>query len=245
MSLIQDKFFGEEGKALIARKLSDFRDVISKLEEVYNVRPFNQQTVQSLTELYLLILAIQPKSVFEVGCGSRSSTIALASATAELDITCPVFGLDIAPVPFSDFVKTHFKELRFGPVIDIAANATQFLLPVEWQQPIFTLYDAHDDDIPGHTISTHAINSWFSRLKGQVVAVHDCSVFKNDSRVEVGPEYTTAYHFSDRKVIGYKEVSPLVNWMNKNRVDFYRPADELKALGFEADGSSLIYFTIP
>jgi hypothetical protein len=219
--------------------------VIRRLEDIYNVRPFNQQTAQSLTELYLLVNACQPRTILELGAGTRSSTLALAAATATLSSKCKIYSLDISPISFQEFRTQHFSDLKFGPVTDIQENAVNFLIPAKWKRPLFILYDAHDDDIPGSIISSHAIDHWFPHLSGQVVAVHDCSVFSADYAESFANHYTDAVHFSGRRVVGFREVTPLVRWMNDRRVDLHRPGDELKELGFEGHDSSLIYFLVP
>jgi len=242
--LILNKYAPGGGK-LIAERLSAFQDVIRRLEDIYGVRPFNQQTAQSLTELYLLVSAVRPRTILELGAGTRSSTLALAAATARLWRPCIIYSLDISPIPFKPFTKQNFPKLRFGPVIDIQENAVNFMIPASWKRPLFMLYDAHDCDIPGSIISSHAIDNWFPQLSGQVVAVHDCSVFPADYDRTFEEHYTEALHFSGRKVVGFPEVIPLIGWMNHRGVDLCRPGDELKRLGFEAHDSSLVYFVAP
>ena len=242
--LILDNYRGD-GRSLITQKLHVFQDVIRKLEEIYGVRPFQHQTAQSLTELYLLVLALQPRTVFELGAGSRSSTLALAAASATLSRECRIFSVDISPIPFKAFVDQHFPGIRFGPVTDIQQNAVNFLIPGRWKFPLLMLYDAHDDDVPNSIISSHAIAHWLPRLSGQVVAMHDCSVFPANYTGSFASSYTEAVHFSGRKVVGFAETAPLVAWMNERQVDFCRPGDELQELGFEGHDSSLIYFTVP
>ncbi len=242
--LILDKYRGES-RHVIAEKLDTFRGVIGKLEDIYKVRPFNHQTAQSLTELYLLVLALQPRTIFELGAGSRSSTLALAAASAALPRECEIYSLDISPVPFKAFANQHFPDLKFGPVTDIQQNAVKFFIPANWKYPLFMLYDAHDEDVPDSIISSHAIAHWLPRLSGQSVAVHDCSIFPANYAGSFASHYTEAVHFSGRKVVGYAETAPLVAWMNQWQVDFCRPGDELQALGFEGHDSSLIYFRVP
>ena len=237
--------YGDKGKNLIAERLHTFQSVIKKLEDIYDVRPFNQQTVQSLTELYLLVSALQPRTILELGAGTRSSTLALATATATLSRECTIYSLDVSPIPFQAFRTTHFPGLTCGQVIDIQQNAVNFLIPTKWKRPLFMLYDAHDGDIPGSIISSHAINHWFPELKGQVVAMHDCSVFSADYGGSFADHYTEAVHFSGRKVVGFPELKALVGWMNDGHVDLCRPGDELQKLGFEGHDSSLIYFVVP
>ncbi len=107
------------------------------------------------------------------------------------------------------------------------------------------LYDAHDGDLPGVVISKHAITRWFPRLAGQTIAVHDCSVRASDDGIDYPPPHVKAVHWSGRAVIGYAEVVPLVSWMNRERIDFWRPGDELETLGLPGQDSSLIAFTMP
>lgn len=242
--LILDKYRAEN-RDLIAKKLDLFLGVIRKLEDIYNSRPFPQQTAQSLTEMYLLVLALQPRTIFELGAGSRSSTLALATASATLPHECRTYSLDISPVPFEAFKNQHFPDLKFGPVTDIRQNAVTFSIPAEWKYPLLMLYDAHDGDIPDGIISSHAIAHWFPRLSGQFVAMHDCSIFPANYTGSFASHYTEAVHFSGRKVVGFAETAPLVAWMNQRKVDFFRPGDELQALGFEGHDSSLIYFRAP
>lgn len=241
--LILDKYRGDE-RHLITQKLHAFQDVIRKLEEIYGVRPFQHQTAQSLTELYLLVLALRPRTIFELGAGSRSSTVALAAASAILR-KCRIYSLDICPTPFKAFADQHFPAVKFGPVTDIQQNAVEFLIPDAWKFPLLMLYDAHDDDVPNSVISSHAIAHWLPRLSGQVVAMHDCSVFPANYTGSFASSYTEAVHFSGRKVVGFAETAPLVAWMNERHVNFCRPGDELQELGFEGHDSSLIYFTVP
>jgi hypothetical protein len=63
-----------------------FVQVIGRLEEIYQVRPFNQQIAQSLTELLALVQAVRPRTIFELGAGTRSSTIALSLAAAQMSL---------------------------------------------------------------------------------------------------------------------------------------------------------------
>ena len=241
--LILDKYRGD-GRRLIAERLQAFRSVIRQLEDIYNIRPFPHQTAQSLTELYLLVRALRPRTIFELGAGSRSSTVALAAASATLR-KCRIYSLDICPTPFKGFADQYFPALKFGPVTDIQQNAVEFLIPGAWKFPLLMLYDAHDDDLPNSVISSHAITRWLPRLSGQVVAIHDCSVFPADYAGTFASSYTEAVHFSGRKVVGFAETAPLISWMNERRVDFCRPGDELQELGFDGHDSSLIYFRVP
>jgi hypothetical protein len=238
------QFASAEGRRMVAEKLDQFQEIISKLEDIYNVRPFNQQTAQSLLELWLLVASVRPRSIFELGTGYRSSTIALALAAADVP-GCTVFGVDAAPYDFQYFAANYFSELRFGAVVDIAAEATGFEIPDDWARPILTLYDAHDGDIPGKVISHHAISRWFPKLAGQTVAIHDCSVFPRDDGVAYASPLVKATHWSGRAIVGYPEVGPLVEWMNREHIDFWRPGDELERLGFLGWDSSLIALAIP
>jgi len=243
--LIKEHFDNDEGHKLISRKLKEFGGIIEKLCEIYQVTQFVHQTAQSLTEIYLLTLALKPSTILEIGCGSRSSSLALASAGAELDSDVLLYGVDIAPTPFDKFTEAYFPGMSFCNVIDIKIDATEFEIPDEWERPLLTFYDAHDDDLPGSIVSAHAISNWFPCLSGQVVSVHDFSVFPADSPATPGDIHSMESHFSNRKIIGFKEVVPLVSWMNELKVDFTRPGDELGEMGFQGGDSSLIYFTAP
>jgi hypothetical protein len=176
MRLIQQEFTGLRVADL--REIhSSFLRIIARLEDIYQVRPFNQQTAQSLTELFALVQATRPRTIFELGAGSRSSTIALALAATRITPSPSVFSLDIAPADFQSLTRAHFPKLRFAPVQDIAMEATRFFIPDHWERPIFMLYDAHDDDLPGIKIFPHAKRAWFPQMSGAVIAVHDCSVY--------------------------------------------------------------------
>jgi hypothetical protein len=72
-----------------------FLRIIARLEDVYQVRPFNQQTAQSLTELFVLVQAMQPRVIFELGAGSRSSTLARSLAAVRMSPRPPIFSLDV------------------------------------------------------------------------------------------------------------------------------------------------------
>jgi len=244
MLLIQ-RFDNEDGRNLIAQKMNEFGEILEKLCDIYQIRPFTHQSVQSLTEMYLLTLAVESHTILEIGCGSRSSTIALASAAAELEHDCVLYGLDIAPTPFEQFSRINFPNLNFCKVVDIVTDVTQFEIPDDWERPILTLYDAHDEDILGSVISSHAILNWFPKLSGQVIAMHDFSVFPADDPFAPDNNHVMALHFSNRKIIGFREVTPLVSWMNELKIDFTRPGDELAEMGFKNGDSSLIYFTAP
>lgn len=238
------QFDSAKGRAILAEKLGLFRDVIAKLEDIYDVRPFNQQSAQSLLELWMLAIALRPRTIFELGAGSRSSTLALALAAADIP-GCTVQSLDIAPSDFAFLTRTHFPQLRFGPVVDTAADASAFALPDAWPRPILMLYDAHDGDLPGKIISRHAIEAWFPKLAGQTVAVHDCSVRQRDDGIAYPPPHVKAIHWSGKAIIGYAEAAPLVAWMNQEHVDFWRPGDALETLGLSGADSSLIALTVP
>ena len=187
--------------------------------------------------------SIRPKTVFELGCGMRSSTIALALAAAEVP-GCRVCGVDIAPIDFPSFASQHFPDLRFGPVVDTAVEATAFEIPDHWPRPILMLYDAHDGGVPGKIISRHAIAKWFPKLAGQTVAIHDCLVVSPDF-VLPGERFAKAMHWSGRCIAGFAEVQHLMEWMNRERIDFWRPDDELAQLGLTGRDSCLIALTLP
>ena len=237
------EFASAEGRRTIADKFSMFTDVIARLEEIYNLRPFDQQSAQSLLELWLLVVTTRPRTVFELGCGMRASTVALALAAAELP-ECIVRGVDLAPIDFPILAARHFPDLRFGPVLDTAIDAVDFDIPDYWPQPIFMLYDAQDGGVPGRIISRHAIAKWFPKIPGQTVAIHDCYVVSPDFVLPPG-SYSEATHWSGRCLAGFAEVQPLVEWMNRDRVDFWRPADEVQKLGLPGNDSCLIALTIP
>ena len=242
---IEQSFNSNKGRAFIKDALDIFQEFIHWLEEIYNVRPFNQQSVGSLLEMFLLTLTTQPKTVIEIGTGTRSSTLALALATEQLPAHCIIYGINIAPSDFKNLTKAYFPEYKFGQVVDITMDLADFDVPDEWERPILMLYDAHDDDIPGVVISEHAVRNWFPKLRGQVIMVHDCSVYPADLQLEIPSTHTSVVHFSGRRVIGFHEVDTLVAWLNDMIINFYRPGDELVAMGFEELSSSLIYFTLP
>jgi hypothetical protein len=237
------QFDSAEGRRAVADKLNLFENVIARLEEIYDIRPFEQQSAQSLLELWLLVVTTRPRTVFELGCGMRASTIALALAAAEAPACC-VRGVDRDPMDFPSFATRHFPDLRFGPVLDAAIDATDFEIPDWWPRPIFMFYDAHDGGIPGKVISQHAIARWFPKLAGQTVAIHDCCVASPDFVLPPG-SYNEATHWSGRRVAGFGEVQHLVEWMNRGRIDFWRPGDELEKLGLGGNDSCLIALTIP
>lgn len=232
------------GRQTLATKFELFQRIIAKLEDIYAIRPFNQQTPQSLLELWALATTTRPRTIIELGAGSRSSTLALALAAADIP-GCTVQSIDIAPADFSYLSRTYFGELRFGPVLDNAVDASTFEIPATWPRPILMLYDAHDGDIPGVVISRHAIANWFPKLASQTIAVHDCSVFTGDDGTVYPPPHVKAIHWSGRAIVGYAEVPPLVDWMNRERVDFWRPGDALESFGLPGHDSSLIAFTAP
>jgi len=245
--LICDKYDSELGRKTIRYSWNMFSRIIEKLEIIYNVRPFNQQSVQSLVEMHLLVGAFCPRSIVELGAGTRSSTIALATAAAGFP-RCEILSIDINPGCFSAFASKYFPELAFAPVNDVQMNIAELahdnpirVLP----GPILVLLDAHDDDIPGVKVFDTIRDHVFPLPVQQLIAVHDCTVLPSDANVNLPPRHVRVQHISGRTVVGYGEVVPLVNWMNENLVDFCRPGDELSRLGFRADNSSLIYFFLP
>ena len=72
------EFAASTGRKLIAEKLEFFQQIINDLENIYSKRPFDQQNAASLLQLWLLVNYVRPRSIFELGTGSRASTIALA-----------------------------------------------------------------------------------------------------------------------------------------------------------------------
>ncbi len=238
------EFAASTGRQLIAEKLEFFQQIINDLENIYSKRPFDQQNAASLLQLWLLVNYVRPRSIFELGTGSRASTIALALGAAQLP-GCTVFGVDTAPRDFRAFAAAHFPGLVFGPVLDTAVEATTFLIPDDWPRPILMFYDAHDGGIPGKVISQHAISNWFSKLPGQTIAIHDCVVVPRDFRNEYGPPYVEAIHWSGQKIIGFPEAGPIVEWMNRERIEFLRPAEELAKLDIQMPESYLLVLTVP
>lgn len=238
------EFAASNGPRLIAEKLGFFQRIIGDLENFYNKRPFDQQNAASLLQLWLLVNYVRPSSIFELGTGSRASTIALALAAAQLP-GCTVFGVDHAPRDFRAFAAAHFPDLVFGPVLDTAVEASTFLIPDAWPRPIFMFYDAHDGGIPGKIISRHAVANWFGKLSGQIVAIHDCLVVPREAQVEYGNPYVEAIHWSGQKIIGFPEVGPLVEWMNRERIEFWRPGAKLAALGLQMPESYLLALRVP
>jgi hypothetical protein len=238
------EFAASTGRKLIAEKLEFFQQIINDLENIYSKRPFDQQNAASLLQLWLLVNYVRPRSIFELGTGSRASTIALALGAAQLP-GCTVFGVDTAPRDFRAFAAAHFSGLVFGPVLDTAVEATTFLIPDDWPRPILMFYDAHDGGIPGKIISRHAISNWFSKLSGQTIAIHDCLVVPRHAEVEYGNPYIEAIHWSGQKITGFPEVEPIVEWMNRERIEFWRPGEKLATLGLQMPDSYLLALTVP
>jgi hypothetical protein len=81
-------------------------------------------------------------------------------------------------------------------------------------------------------------------MTGQTVAIHDCYVVSPDFVLPPG-SYSKATHWSGRCLAGFGEVQHLVEWMNRDRIDFWRPGDELEKLGLPGNDSCLIALTIP
>lgn len=220
-----------------------FRRIIARLEDIYQIRPFNQQTAQSLTELFGLVQAAQPRTIFELGAGTRSSTLALSLAAAQMSPSPPIFSLDVAPVSFRTLTKRHFPDLRFAPVHDITMEATRFRIPDQWTHPIFMLYDAHDDDLPGIKIFPHAARLWFPVLSGALVAVHDCSVYP-EPQTDLAPHYHQAVYASDVTLVGYGEVPDLVAFLREQALPLGLPGREMETLQVGGEGTSLVYFQL-
>jgi hypothetical protein len=235
------EFDSEEGRSRIAQMAKLFIDVIARQQEIYRETPM--QTAGSLLELWLLVLSVRPMSIFELGTAQRSSTIALALAASELP-GCIVYGIDIAPREFGSFAAKHYPELRFSPVIDIASEATRFEIPDHWSHPVLTFYDAHDGGIPGKIISEHAISRWFPKLAGQTIAIHDCARAPLPTS-EYLPQYVEATHWQGETIVGFPEVGPLVQWMNRNSIRFWRPSDALNSIGVTMPESDMIVLTVP
>ena len=84
MPNVFSQFASVAGRRTIADKLTLFKRVIAKLEDIYDIRPFDAQSAQSLLELWLLVVTIRPRTMFELGRGMRSSMIALTLAAAEV-----------------------------------------------------------------------------------------------------------------------------------------------------------------
>jgi hypothetical protein len=125
-----------------------------------------------------------------------------------------------------------------------SVEATDFEIPDHWPRPILMLYDAHDGGISGKIISRHAIAKWFPKLVGQTVAIHDCLVVSPDF-VLPAERFAKAMHWSGRCIAGFGEVQHLVEWMNREHIDFWRPGDELEQLGLAGSDSCLIALTLP
>jgi len=243
MQAILDEFAGPRKSELTAIH-SLFGHVIEQFEEIYQVRPFNQQTAQSLTELFALVQALKPRTIFELGAGSRSSTVALALAAGRLAHRPATFSLDVAPVNFRSFRRTHFPNLPFAPVHDIATEATRFRIPAEWKHPILMLYDAHDDDLPGIKIFPHAQSAWFPAMPGAVVAVHDCSVYPAP-QTGLADYYHQAVYAPGITLVGYGEVPGLVTFLQQQALALGLPGREMESLGIGGEGTSLVYFRLP
>jgi len=224
-------------KFTVSRALHHFDHIIKVLEDFYNIRPFAQQSSQSLAELYLLAKGFKPGTIIEIGCGTRSSTIALSLAVRELG-NCEFFGVDISPINFPSIMAKVLPDVPFVNPIDIIQDASKFMLDPSWPRPLFLFYDAHDQDIPGVVISDHAIKEWFPLMEGGLIAFHDFSVSDYSG---VDKDHKEAQHFSGLYLKGFDEVIPLTDWMNDKRIPFYRPGDELLEMGFDGSKSSLIY----
>ncbi len=195
--------------------------------------------------MFLVTLAIQPKTIIEIGTGTRSSTLALALASSLLPSPCTVFGVDIQPVNFNELIHNHFREFKFGKVENIITDLTKFFIPETWERPLLMLYDAHDFDLPGSIISTHALHNWFPDLASQVVMIHDFSVVSADREYTLDSEHISADHHSGIRIVGYHEVNPLIQWMNKKKIPLDDPLSDLYDLGFNDLSSSLLCFNVP
>jgi hypothetical protein len=234
-------FDSAEGRRTVAEKLRLFGTIIARQERIYRSYPL--QTAESLLELWLLAVTVKPRSIFELGTGYRSSTIAFALAAAELQ-DCTVYGVDVAPREFAGFATRNYPELQFGPVLDTAIEATMFDIPDGWRRPILMFYDAHDGGIPGKAISRSAIARWFPRMAGQTVAIHDCARAPLPAD-DYLPQYVEATHWQGETLVGFPEIGPLVEWMNRERISFWRPRDELARIGVAIPESDTIVLTLP
>jgi hypothetical protein len=123
-------------------------------------------------------------------------------------------------------------------------EATQFSIPQNWEHPIFMLYDAHDDDLPGIKIFPHARSAWFPNMPGAVIAVHDCSVYSS-LQTELPPTYHQAVYTPDVTIVGYGEVPGLVQFLHANKIPLGLPGKEMQQLGVGSEGTSLVYFQLP
>lgn len=246
--LIFNNYNRPEARLYIKETIDRFQSILSKYESVYN-RKQAEQNVYSLTALYLLVKIIKPKTILEVGCGLRYSTIALSLAAAELNYDLKIFGVSIDMSNFNAFMVLNFPDMKYVPVTDFQMNAIDFSIDDKWEKPIFVFYDAHDDNKLGK-ISHHAINNWFPKLSNQYIALHDFGVSCNTTD-SIAEGQVSKAHFSGQILYGYPEAPVFVDWMNKNTVRFSQVDEEFRKIGFpikskESDsGTGLIYFNIP
>jgi hypothetical protein len=147
-------------------------------------------------------------------------------------------------VDFQSLTKTHFPDDRFAPVHDIAMEATRFIIPHNWEHPIFMLYDAHDNDLPG-------IKNLSPRDKLMVSCDARCS--HRGARLqrisgtasELAPPYHQAVYAPDVTLAGYGEVPAFGRFSPSEDVDSGFPGREMEVLGIGGEGTSLVYFRLP
>lgn len=201
-----------------------FSQVTESFAEIFP--GFGTQGAQSMTELYLLVIAHKPKTIFELGTGYRASTLALSMGAHKLNTETSMFSLDLKHRNFQETVsklKVH-SDLSYIEVKDITMNALDFEIPDDWERPILTFYDAHDTEKT--KIFEHAIKNWFPRIKGQIVAVHDCSVLEKELK-NLSSDHYIMRHFNGLYVAGFGEIRSMIEWMNRKRVNFSKPTNEL------------------
>src|SRR5437667_437757 len=111
----------------------------------------------------------------------------------------------------------------------------------EWGGRVLMLYDAHDDDLLGVKIFPYACEKWFPELPGAVVAVHDCAIF-TQPQTSLASYYYQAAYSPEINIVGFGEVPALVEYLKEKNLVLGLPGEEMRRLGIQGEGTSLIYF---
>ncbi len=209
------------------------------------------QNPWDMASLALLVRMVRPKTIVEIGSGSRASTLALASSAAGLNNGCRLLGIDILPHrSFTALCSGAFPDLPCCPVNDVQMDARLFEIDGDLANPVLMFYDVHD--VPGEPpISQHAINRWFPRLSGETVAVHDCIPARADFPRALHGEKVLAddrmfgflaRHFSGKNFVGYAEMPVLIEYLNDRQQDILLATDDWRAMGYPDASTSVSYF---
>jgi len=168
-----------------------------------------------------------PDFAFDIGTSFGASALSAAFALNGLgknESLLTMIDLDFGSwdISLNEIQKDLLKEYELEAQKINRVNANFLTLDptrmIQEGKKYFIFYDIHD--IEGQpSLAAKFLNEWLPLIKNGFMGFHDMSLV-DESYISPDTDHYLARHFTGKLLSGFKECPVIVDWLNKNHMDF-------------------------